>query len=137
MTYKYPLVHVGMINIIQPHSWRFLRKVAPYRYVWFEENEKGEEIETPIEAQSATEAIRLASAQWKKAYFQLLNCGFRYTLPERDEHGLNALFCQMAASYSTSNGVYFEEELGHLCYVQNASIEAQKLWKQLKQADRL
>lgn len=137
MSYKYPLIHVGIIKITQPHSWRFLRKVEPSKYVWFEENPKSEEIETPIAAQSVTEAIRLASAQWKEAYFQLLNCGFRYTLPERDEHGLNALFCQMVASYSSSNGVYFEEDLGHLCYVQNASIEAQKLWKHLKQAEKL
>ena len=66
-----------------------------------------------------------------------MHCGFRYTLPERDEHGLNALFNQMVASYSSSNGVYFEQELGHPCIVQNASIQARLLWKKLKQANRL
>jgi len=132
-----PLIHVGTTKLTPLPTYLFLRKVDQHHYVWFKENESGIEEPTPIEAERITEALRLANTHWKNHYFTLLNCGFRYTLPERDEHGMNALFSQMVASYSTSNGVYFEEELGHLCFVQAASIEARQLWKKLKQAGRL
>lgn len=137
MENKYPLIHVGYTKLTPVPTYLFLRKIDSERYAWFKENKSGTEETTAIEAHGIAEAIRLANFQWKNAYFTLLNCGFRYTLPERDEHGINALFCQMAASYSTSNGVYFEEELGHLCFVQAASIEARRLWKKLKLAERL
>jgi len=67
----------------------------------------------------------------------MVNCGFRYTLPERDEHGYNALFHQMAASYATSNGVYFDEESGNNCFVNFASEEAKNLLKVLQTSKRL
>lgn len=98
----------------------FLRKKGD-DFVWFE----GEN-ETPIVSKNIEEAIRLANRKW---HFRMLACGFRYTLPERDEHGNNALFYQMAASQKTLTGVYFDEELGHPCIVQNASGEALDLLK--------
>ncbi|WP_059359646.1 hypothetical protein [Parachlamydia acanthamoebae] len=137
MTNNYPLIHVGFCKKPTPPQYLFLRKVEEHRYIWFEEKADGEEATTEVEAQNVPEALRLAKAAWKDDYFEFMHCGFRYTLPERDEHGLNALFNQMVASYSSSNGVYFEQELGHPCIVQNASIQARLLRKKLKQANRL
>lgn len=100
-----------------------------FRFAWFLD-----EAPTGVEAPHVEEAIRLAVKKWK---LNLVNCGFRYMLPERDEHGINALFHQMGASYESMNGVYFEEELGYNCIVQNASDEARQLWRELKAAGKL
>lgn len=128
------LIHVA--KIYQEDGSRtlvFLRKVSPRLFVWFSEKNEKEELETAITGSTIEEAIRLANREWKNKKFTPLACGFRYTLPERDEHGINALFHQMIASYDSMNGVYFDEELGHHCFVQNASHEAQNVWKKLKE----
>lgn len=109
-----------------------LRQVDETRYTWFERQSDGSETETEVSAPNAEEALRLAAREWRNHSYRTVNCGFRYTLPERDEHGMNALFCQMAASQNTMNGVYFDEELGHNCYVQAASAEALKLLQEIK-----
>jgi hypothetical protein len=122
------LIHVGK----RGDNWVFLRKLSPVHYVWMQWQEGRNESETDISALNAEEALRLAHRNWNGEGFVTLNCGFRYTLPERDEHGSNALFYQMVASYSSPSGVYFDEELGGNCIVHNASAEARKLWNQLK-----
>lgn len=124
------LIHVGKIFPQGGMQWVFLRQISEHLFQWF--YAASEEIATGVTADSVQEAMRLAFRTWKMVYFTTLNCGFRYTLPERDEHGINALFHQMIASLSSPNGIYFDEELGHLCFVQNASIEARDLWKQLQ-----
>ncbi|WP_068468267.1 hypothetical protein [Candidatus Protochlamydia phocaeensis] len=136
--FKSRLIHVARIQEQneQP-AYLFLRQLDPYRYVWFKEEAAGQETETPVWGATTEEAILAARKAWRQAYFTPLHCGFRYTLPERDEHGINALFYQMAASYASMTGVYFEEELGSNCLVQNASIEARELWKALQLANRL
>lgn len=122
------LIHIGRIsgNNTLPH-YLFLRELAPSRYVWFNKDQ-----ETPIWGPTTEEAMRLAFKQWKGDSFRPVNCGFRYTLPERDEHGSSALFYQMVASYSSMNGIYFDEEVGCNCIVHNASQEARSLWNSLK-----
>lgn len=131
---KGPLIHVAEIQEQNKGKrYLFLRQLDPYRYVWFKEESPGNEIETVIWGANTEEAIYAARKAWKNELFRTLNCGFRYTLPERDEHGSNALFYQMAASYSSMNGVYFEDELGSNCIVHNASMEARDLWKRLQQ----
>ncbi len=126
------LIHVAFIYMKPKGRYKlFLRRKEANHIVWFEESENNKEIETEITAQTVEEAIRLGRKHWKNHAFRTLNCGFRYTLPERDEHGMNALYCQMAASYASSNGVYFDEDLGHNCFVQAASLEARKLLKVL------
>lgn len=127
-----PLIHAARLQ----NGYALLRKKGPNDFVWYQENGDGVENETPISAPTIEEAIRLANKQWKNSRFEPFNCGFRYTLPERDEHGSNALFSQMMASYSSSNGVYFDDELGHNCFVQAASEEARNFWKKLKQQGR-
>lgn len=128
------LIHVAEIQ--EPKkgkAYLFLRQLDPYRYEWFKEDDPGQETATAIWGATTEEAIYAARKAWKQALFRTLKCGFRYTLPERDEHGSNALFSQMVASYSSMNGVYFEDELGSNCIVHHASIEACDLWKRLQQ----
>jgi hypothetical protein len=122
------LIHVAIVYM-RPNGryMLFLRRKEANLLVWYEENGNNEEKETSVRAQTIEEAIRLGRSHWKNHAFRTLTCGFRYTLPERDEHGMNALFYQMAASYSSSNGIYFDDELGHNCFVQAASLEARNL----------
>lgn len=114
----------------------FLRKESPHEYRWHaEENES--ERPTEVWGETPEAALKNAHYCWKLDFFKTFACGFRYTLPERDEHGMNALLHQMIASLSSMNGIYFDEELGHNCFVQNASDEAISLWHDLRNKNRL
>ena len=127
------LIHVAMIwPRGQPCMYVLLRQLAPYHFVWFLEEKAGFEKETTAWGGTAQEALCVAYKVWKKDNIRTLNCGFRYTLPERDEVGTNALFHQMVSSYSSSSGIYFDEELGSNCIVQLASLEARHLYNRLK-----
>lgn len=130
------LIHVARTFTEQGYRYLFLRKLA-HAFAWFQEVDENNERQTEIEAPTIEEALRLAVKKWKLDSFRYVICGFRYTLPERDEHGINALFHQMVASYSSSNGIYYDEELGNNCTVQNASQEAYHLWQRLRQQQRL
>lgn len=121
------LIHVAKIFTEGKYQLLFLRKVSNAEYRWFENKNP-----TPVFAPTIEEALRLAVRHWKDKSYQTIICGFRYTLPERDEHGINALFHQMAASLSTPNGVYFDEELGNNCFVQNYSLDARDLFLTLR-----
>jgi hypothetical protein len=126
------LVHVAVAHIKgKGKLYLFLRQIAEHHYGWFLENKEdvkeGYEITTEIGAPTIAESLRAARKEWIDSSFRMLMCGFRYNLPERDEHGENALFYQMAASYGSSNGVYFDELAGHNCIVHNASAEAKEL----------
>jgi hypothetical protein len=131
------LIHVASIFTKDKWNYLFLRRDVNGHFTWHEEHNLNNETQTHISAQTVEEAIRLAPRQWKNQSFKTLLCGFRYTLPERDEHGTNALFHQMVSSYSAGNGIYYDEELGNNCFVQNASEEAYKLWQRLKNHNRL
>lgn len=124
------LIHVAFIHLpTQGRQYLLLKQVDPLRYTWFIEEAAGQEKDTSIGGITPEEALVAARKAWRQQEFRTLNCGFRYTLPERDEVGTNALFHQMAASYASLNGVYFDEELGSNCFVQNASLEARQLAK--------
>lgn len=132
------LIHVA--SIFTPngeHRYLLLRKKGTDHFIWYEEENLDHENETEVSAQTIEEAMRLAARHWKRYSFRTIVCGFRYTLPERDEHGLNALFHQMSASYNSMNGVYYDEELGNNCFVQSASNEALQLWQRMKAQKRL
>lgn len=130
------LLHIAKIH---PQGgathYLLLREQPPHHFTWFEKKDlkNNQEENTHISASTIEEAIQLARKQWKQDHFRTINCGMRYTLPERDEHGINAYFFQMVASYNTSNGVYFDEELGHNCFVNFASQEARSILQTLKQ----
>lgn len=98
-------------------------------FQWFE---KGNPLE--FSATGIEEAMRLIWRYFKELDlpFRMVHCGRRYTLPERDEHGMPALFHQMVASFEQSTGIYFDEELGHQCVVEHPSEEALTLWRNLK-----
>lgn len=132
------LIHVG--QFLLPKEGKkllLLRQKDPTYYAWYQREQDGSETETDIGGPNTEEALRLAHKNWKIYFFQTIICGFRYTLPERDEVGSNALFHHMVASYSTSNGIYFDQDLGHNCFVQGASQEALNLWHQLKTEGKL
>lgn len=136
--FKSKLIHAARIyeKSLGP-IYLFLRQIEPYRYVWFLEDQAGIEIETPIRETTTENAFLAAYQMWSYNNIYLLRCGFRYTLPERDEVGVNALFHQMVSSYSSSSGIYFDEELGSNCIVQFASSEARDLWKRLQRTDQI
>lgn len=134
------LIHVGKIEAKDPRGlYLFLRQISSEQFVWYQEIAHGEsqEIQTEISGLTINEALHKARRHWRHESFRTLNCGFRYSLPERDEHGCNALFHQMVASYSSSNGIYFDDDLGHNCIIHFASQEAWILWQKLKNANRL
>ena len=114
----------------------YLRRSETAHYHWVFVDQNNQESSTPVSADSAEEAIRLAKRHWRNDAFETLRCGFRFTLPERDEIGSNALFHQMVASYSTMNGIYLDEELGHQCIVHEASLEALNHWTRLRSHSR-
>ncbi|MCE5317924.1 MAG: hypothetical protein LLG04_11290 [Parachlamydia sp.] len=125
------LIHIAKMG----QRYLFLRKVAPMHFGWFWWDGDAETAAEVI-ATNAEEALRLAQRQWRQEDFRPVGCGFRYTLPERDEHGMNALFYQMVASYESPSGIYFDDELGGNCIVHFASTEARRLMTQLKSHDK-
>jgi hypothetical protein len=135
---KGKLIHLARISDPkQGVIYVLLRESDPGRFVWFKEYPAGQESETSIFASIPQEAIRQARTTWTSQFFDTVKCGFRYLLPERDEHGYNALFHQMVASYSAINGVYFDEEFGCNCIVHFASAEARSLWRRLQSNGQL
>lgn len=134
--FKSKIIHLGLVYI-NGKQLVVLRQISPNKFQWFLADKNLDESPTEVSADSVQESMRLAFREWKLYYFRPINCGFRYTLPERDEHGINALFHQMVASLSTANGIYFDEELGHTCYVQNSSSEARNFWKKFSLAGKM
>jgi hypothetical protein len=131
------LIHIARIYPREGGGTLYLRQKEPNLFLWYQEDAQGNERETSVAAPTIEEALRLGARQWREDYFQTLGCGYRFTLPERDEHGMNALFCQMSAALQTMNGVYFDEDLGHHCSVKQIPSAAYELWIKLKNANRL
>lgn len=131
------LIHIARMQSNGQPVYLFLRQRGPRDFRWTEDQGLNQEKDTAITADSIEEALRLGHREWKDRAFRTVICGFRYTLPERDEHGNNALFHQMVASYSSMNGFYFDEELGNNCIVHNASKEARQLMEQLRSEKRI
>lgn len=125
------IIHAARVTMKQRTSYLLLKQTGDQHFCWMELDGVTEK-KTPVASSTAEDAIRLARRHWRHKAFRTINCGFRYTLPERDEHGLNALFHQMAASYSSMNGIYFDPDIGNNCIVNFASEEARNLWKSLK-----
>ena len=127
---EHKLIHVARISAATPSPhYLFLKQIGDYHYVWVSLNADGHEIETSVWGATIEEAIRLAYRYWNLKNFSPVNCGFLYTLPERDEHGVNALFYQMVESYLSSSGIFFDKEKGHNCIVHHASQEARQIMK--------
>lgn len=133
------LIHVA--KCFPPYKgWRFLflrEQKDSEEFRWFIESNPETEEPTQIAASSVEEALRLAHVYWRDQQFRCIRCGYRFTLPERDEIGTNALFHQMVRSYQSFNGLYVDEELGHPCIVREISQEAHRLWRSLEAQNRL
>lgn len=123
------LVNVARIN---GKKLLFLRKLEPKLYQWFDQDDK-----TDVQAETQEEAIRLAYRKWQDRGFQMLPCGYVFTLPERDEHGNNASFSQMGKSLESMTGVYYDEDLGHSCIVNQIPNETRKIYNSLKQTSSI
>lgn len=134
------LIHVArVLNENNQTIYLFLRQIGRYHYQWFQEVNEDSEVPLPIDGVTAEEALRKAADRFQYHEFHPVECGFRYDLSERDEHGINALFYQMIESYAANNvdGSYFDPDAGHHCYVDFASDEALDLWHRLSDEDRL
>jgi len=123
---SHEIIHVAKLIRGWETRYLFLKKTGPETYQWFDEEQS-----TDVKGITPEEAIRLARRHWSFDTLRFLDCGKRFTLPERDEHGGNALFHQMAESYRSFNGIYYDEELGHSCQVREASQEALELMDRL------
>ncbi len=121
------VIHAAHSMILGEKQLVLLLETTPRHFEWFLNDQP-----TEVFADTIEEAIRLANKRWKQEGFSCLNCGFRYTLPERDEHGMNALFYQMAASFASMTGVYFDEELGNNCIIHNIPSTTIAILRQLK-----
>jgi hypothetical protein len=133
------LIHVASIYSDEGvHTLLFLRKQDEERYRWTIEVNGHEEL-TDIEGPNPTEAIRLAARRYAHNTFEAMICGFRYDYEDRDEHGINALFHEMATSYgnATIDGRYQDKELNHQFFVDFAPDEALKLWHKLQSEGRM
>lgn len=133
-----PIVHVGTIRPKGPKKeYLLLRKTQNQHFEWFAEGPNGQEVSCDLAAPTIQEAIRLAWRKWETQHFLPLNCGFRFTLPERDEIGRNAYFYEMVASFGTATGPYLDDKVDHMCTVTQPSREALDVMKRLQAAGRL
>ena len=114
------LIHVAQSD----KGWMFLQETSPGHYQWFQGDEP-----TEIQAPSIQEAIRLGWKAFASQNFEPLLCGYKYTLPERDEHGAPTLFSDMVQSLNTPTGQYFDPASGHNYIVQNIPTRARELYK--------
>ncbi len=126
-------IHVACLQLKRKPAYLFLRKLEDRHFNWFRVNATfDKEDATECSAETLFLAIATARKLWKESAFRLLHAGFHYSLPERDVVGSNALFWQMAKSYESFNGQYFDPEVGHLCYVDFASQEALEIWRKIR-----
>jgi len=120
------LIHLATLN--SGAELLELREVEPNkRYGWLRQGAS-----TDVEAPSISEAIRKGALKWKEEGFRPIRCGTLFTLPERDEHGQNALFYQLVESSKSPNGVFFDPTLGSLCMVRESSQQALSRLKSAK-----
>jgi hypothetical protein len=70
---------------------------------------------------------------WKNIEgFIPLNCGYKFVLPERDEHGKEAFFIDAVRSLNSMNGIFFDETLGHNVIVHQIPEKTKILARTLK-----
>lgn len=127
------LIHVAQIFDQGAPRYLFLRKIDAHRFEWFDDSNKS----ISISAANPEEAIRLAWREWNFKHFRPLGCGYRYTLPERDEHGTPATFSQMALSLANPTGTYYDPDLGHNCIVNLIPTTTRALYDTLKAENKL
>lgn len=118
------LVHVANVG----SETLFLRKSAEGQFQWMNQ-------ENPVsgEFDSLEKALEYA---WRQEGFTPMACGYKFTLPERDEHGTPALFEEMAKSLNSMTGIYFDEREGHNCIVNQIPSNTRRFFEHLKSHQR-
>lgn len=96
------IIHKALAN----NNWIDLIEFEPGRYGWF----VGDRF-LDIEASTISQAIQMARRDFID--FKPISAGYKYTLPERDEHGKEAYYCDAVKSLASPNGIYFDEKAGH------------------------
>ncbi len=96
------IIHKARVN----NKWIDLVEIEPAKYGWYEGDRS-----LDLNAGSIPLAFSIA----RKAFpdFLPIAAGYKYTLPERDEHGKEALYCEAVKSLESPNGVFFDEKAGH------------------------
>ncbi len=120
------IIHIARVHLDEGKRYLYLKEIEA-GYGWF--YEEGPAL---LEAPTIEEAISLASRHFKHHFFDFLNCGFRFQVTPRDEHGAPAFFRDMVASFSTPTGEYYDESKGHHYIVNNPSREALDFLKRLR-----
>ncbi len=133
------LIHVASYYGPGGRQFLLLLREVNGLYRWFVESQQENEEPTDLEAGRVHEAIRLAARHYRHDDFVSLHCGYRYDSEDRDEHGINALFHEMVASYSNASidGAYQNSDLSHQFFVKFAPDQALTLWKRLESEKRL
>lgn len=104
----------------------YLQETSEGRYQWFLGGAP-----TGVEASSTEEAFRLATRRYAQNHFEPLQAGYKFTLPERDEHGAPALFIDMVRSLETPSGQYFDPASGHNYIVHQIPTRSRELYKNM------
>lgn len=99
-----------------------LQEESPGQYTWYLNDQP-----TEAKGTSVPLAIREARRLFRHDNFQTLLCGTRFFLPDRDEHGENALFSEMVRSLASGNGQYFDPAYGQNAIVREIPIKSRDL----------
>ena len=59
-------MHLARIQKDRGHRYLYLMRIDQDHFIWIEENELGDEIETSVLGATFTEALRNARSFWKK-----------------------------------------------------------------------
>lgn len=126
------------------HLALLLKDERSGHYQWWQLQESSDALQslseslTPILSPFASPAMACSQArkQLKKQSFRTLHCGTVYLERKafRDEIGTPALFSHLALSYSSSNGLFLDQDYGCMARVDEPSGQALDLFKTLKKA---
>lgn len=85
-----------------------LQELTPGLFDWFDQDKS-----LNLSSSSIEEAFKKGRKELKARGFSPIHCGYKFTLPERDEHGKEALYIDMMKSLASPNGIFFDETMGH------------------------
>ena len=96
------IIHKALVN----NKWIDLVEIEPGQYGWFDGD-------LSLGLKASTIPLAFSMARKNFSSFKPISAGYKYTLPERDEHGKEALYYEAVKSLESPNGVFFDEFAGH------------------------
>lgn len=96
------IIHKARVN----NKWIDLVEIEPAKFGWYDGDRS-------LDLNATSIPLAFAKARKTFSNFLPIAAGYKYTLPERDEHGKEALYCEAVKSLESSNGVFFDEKAGH------------------------